>query len=218
MAYVWRLSLLFIFLFSACASPPPALRETDYPVDCKKDQPVKELLRRGDIHRNYLMRETPSDNTPPERWRQVREIHALRARSCYQLVLDAKPDHPYAILNTGFTYLVESTFPDLTPEAREKALVTATQYAQQALNARRLDAQAYYYLGEIAARRGQCDRALRIFNALLASRWSYSQVYAWIGYCQERMGKPKEAQEAYRKAAEVANPIDLGEWAKTRIK
>jgi tetratricopeptide (TPR) repeat protein len=206
--------LLFI---AACAGPPP-IREAEYPIDCKKDQPTKDLLRRGDVHRNFMMREKPADNTVPERWAQVRGIHGVRARICYQLVLDAKPDHPYALLNMGFTYLVESTFPDSTPEAREKSLVTATNYVQQALGARRLDAQATYYLGEIAARRGQCDKALQIFNALLSSRWSYSQVYAWMGYCDELMSKPKEAREAYKKAAELANPIDIGEWAKSRMK
>ena len=211
---LFNLSLLF--LLAACAGPSP-VREAEYPIDCKKDQPIKELLRRGDVHRNFMMREKPVDNTAPEQWVQIRVIHGVRARICYQLVLDAKPDHSYALLNMGFTHLVESTFPDLTPEAREKSLVTATNYVQQALSARRLDAQAYYYLGEIAARRGQCDKAVRVFNALLSSRWSYSQVYAWMGYCDDLMNKPKEAREAYKKAAELANPIDIGEWAKSRI-
>jgi len=210
-------SLSIIVLLSACAGPTP-IREADYPIDCKKDQPIKELLRRGDIHRNVMMHDKPVDNTLPEQWTQVRAIHGVRARICYQAVLDAKPDHPYALLNMGFSHLVESTFPGLTPEASEKSLVTATNYVQQALSARRLDAQGYYYLGEIAARRGQCDKAVRIFNALLSSRWSYSQVYAWLGYCEDRMKKPKEAREAYKKAADLSNPIDVGEWAKSRIK
>lgn len=211
------ISLSLLLFIAACAGSPP-IREAEYPIDCKKDQPIKDMLRRGDVHRNFMMRDKPADNTVPEQWTQVRAIHGVRARICYQLVLDAKPDHPYALLNMGFTHLVESTFPDLTPEAREKFLVTATNYVQQALSARRLDAQAYYYLGEIAARRGQCDKALRIFSALLSSRWSYSQVHAWMGYCDELMKKPKEAREAYKKAAELANPIDIGEWAKSRIK
>lgn len=202
---------------SACTGPP-LLREADYPIDCKKDQPIKELLRRGDVHRNYMLRESPLENVVPEQWVQVRGIQGVRARMCYQIVLDAKSDHSYALLNMGFTHLVESTFPGLMPDAREKSLVTATTYVQQALNARRLDAQAYYYLGEIAARRNQCDKALRIFNALLSSRWSYSQVYVWMGYCYELTSKPKEAREAYKKAAELANPIDVGEWAKSRLK
>jgi tetratricopeptide (TPR) repeat protein len=216
-------NILFLFVLSvlllltACAGTIP-VREAEYPIDCKKDQPVKELLRRGDVHRNFMMREKSSDHAEPEQWTQVRTIHGSRARICYQLVLDAKPDHPYALLNMGFTHLLESTFPALTPEAREKSLVTATNYVQQALNARRLDAQAYYYLGEIAARRGQCDKAVRIFNSLLSSRWSYSQVYAWLGYCDEQTNKPKEAREAYKKAAELSNPIDIGEWAKSKIK
>lgn len=210
-------SLSLLLFIAACAGSPP-IREAEYPIDCKKDQPIKELLRRGDVHRNFMMRDKPADNTDPEQWTQVRGIHGVRTRICYQLVLDTKPDHPYALLNMGFTHLVESTFPDLQPESREKSLVTATTYVQQALSARRLDAQATYYLGEIAARRGQCDKALRIFNALLSSRWSYSQVHAWMGYCDELMKKPKEAREAYKKAVELANPIDIGEWAKFRIK
>jgi tetratricopeptide (TPR) repeat protein len=210
-------SLIALLLVSACAAPAP-VREADYPIDCIHDQPIKDLLHRGDVHRDFMMRERPDDNTAPERWAQVRALHASRARICYQLVLNTTPDHPYALLNMGFTHLVESTFPDLTPEAREKSLLTATGYIQQVLAARRLDAQAYYYLGEIAARRGQCDKAMRIFNALLTSRWSYSQVYAWIGYCDEQLKKPSEAREAYKKAAELANPIDIGEWAKSRLK
>jgi len=210
-------SLSLMILLTACASPPP-IREADYPIDCRKDQPIKDLLRRGDVHRDYMMREKPADQTPPELWSQVREIHGIRARMCYQAVLDVKPDQPYALLNMGFTHIVESTFPASSPEAREKSLVTATSYVQQALNARRLDAQGYYYLGEIAARRGQCDKAMRIFTALLTSRWSYSHVYAWMGYCDEVLKKPTEAREAYKKAADLANPIDVGEWAKSRIK
>ena len=210
-------SLSLMILLTACAAPPP-VREADYPLDCKKDQPVKELLRRGDAHRDVMMREKSDDHTPPELWSQVRGIHGLRARTCYQMVLDIKPDQPYALLNTGFTYIVESTFPGLSPQAREKSLVTAMTYVQQALSTQRLDAQGYYYLAEIAARRGQCDKAMRIFTALLTSRWSYSQVYAWMGYCDEVMKKPKEAQEAYKKSAELADPIDIGEWAKSRIR
>ncbi|HTN42821.1 MAG TPA: hypothetical protein VMN77_03395 [Nitrospiria bacterium] len=215
MPCLFGLSLLL--WLTACAAPPP-VREADYPIDCRKDQPVKDLLRRGDVHRDFMMRERAADPTPPDFWLQVREIHAVRARMCYQAVLDIKPDQPYALLNMGFTHIVESTFPGTSPEAREKSLVTATGYVQQALSARRLDAQGYYYLGEIAARRGQCDKAMRIFTALLTSRWSYSHVYAWMGYCDDLMKKPVEAMEAYKKAAELANPIDVGEWAKARIK
>lgn len=209
-------SLSSMILLTACAAPAP-VREADYPIDCRKDQPIKDLLRRGDVHRDFMMLEKSPDQSPPEFWSQVRVIHGLRARTCYQLVLDLKPDHPYALLNMGFTYIVESTFPESSPEAREKSLVTATGYAQQVLSARRLDAQGYYYLAEIAARRGQCDKAMRIFTALLTSRWSYSTVYAWMGYCDEAMKKPKEAREAYKKAVDLANPIDVAEWAKTRI-
>jgi len=212
-----RLSLLLMILLSACAGPLP-LREANYPIDCRKDQPIKDLLKRGDSHRNFMMRENPSENTAAKQWPQVRGIHGARARTCYQLVVDTKSDHPYALLGIGFTYLVESTFPDLKPESREKSLIAATNYVQQALSARRLDAQAYYYLGEIAARRGQCDKAKRIFNALLASRWSYSHVYAWMGYCDELAGKSKEAREAYKKAAELSSPVDIAEWAKSRIR
>lgn len=215
--FLYFLNLSLLLWLTACAAPAP-VREAEYPIDCIKDQPIKDLLHRGDVHRDFMAREKPGDNTAPERWTQVRAVHATRARICYQVVMDAEPDHPYALLNMGFTHLVESTFPDLTPEAREKALVTATRYIQRVLTARRLDAQAYYYLGEIAARRGQCDKAIRIFNALLTSRWSYSHVYAWIGYCDEQLKKPKEAREAYKKSAELANPIDIAEWAKSRLK
>lgn len=210
-------SLITLLLVSACAHTAP-VREAEYPIDCRKEQPIKDLLRRGDVHRNLMMNEIPEDRSAPERWTQIRAIHGDRARMCYQLVLDAKPDHPYALVDMGFSYLVESTFPDLAPEAREKALVTATRYMQQALNARRLDAQAYYYLGEIAARRGQCDNAKKIFNALLTSRWSYSQVYAWIGYCDEIRKKSPEARAAYQKAVEAGNPVDIAEWAKSKLK
>jgi tetratricopeptide (TPR) repeat protein len=212
-----RLSILFIFFLSACAAPTP-VREANYPIDCRKDQPIKELLKRGDTHRNFMMKESPAENTTPEQWVKIRGIHGARARTCYQLVLDVRKDHHYALLNMGFTHLVESTFPDLKPEAREKSLVTATNYVQQALDVRRLDAQAYYYLGEIAARRGQCDKAIRILNSLVSSRWSYSHVYAWMGYCYETKEKPNEAKDAYKKAVELSNPVDIAEWAKKQIK
>jgi hypothetical protein len=217
MPAIVRLILLFAVFISACVAPPP-IREANYPIDCRKDQPIKELLRRGDSHRNFMMKESPSENTTPEQWVKIRGIHGARARTCYQLVLDARPDHYYALLNIGFTHLVQSTFPDLEPDPREKSLVTATNFVQQAANTRRLDAQAYYYLGEIAARRGQCDKAVRIFNSLLASRWAYSHVYAWLGYCHESNEKVREAKEAYMKAAELSNPVDIAEWAKRRIK
>jgi tetratricopeptide (TPR) repeat protein len=176
------------------------------------------LVKRGDAHRDMMMQETPPDNSPPEQWPQIRAIHGSRARLCYQYALDAKPDHAYALLNMGVIHIVESSFPDLRPEVREKSLVTATHYIQQSLNVRRLDAQAHYYLGEIAARRGQCDKAIRIFNNLIASKWSYSHVYAWMGYCYEANRKVKEARDAYKKAADIANPIGMGEWAKSRLK
>ena len=86
------------------------------------------------------------------------------------------------------------------------------------MNVQTLDAQAYYYLGEIAARRGQCDKAMRIFNSLLTSRWKYSHVYTWMGYCQESEGKKKEAQEAYQKAVDESNPVAIAEWARLRMK
>jgi tetratricopeptide (TPR) repeat protein len=216
-----RVFLLFaltaLFLLSACAHPAP-VREAEYPIDCRREDSIKDLLRRGDVHRNLMMKEIPEENTTPERWTEIRAIHGDRARMCYQLVLDAKPDHPYALVDMGFSYVVESTFPSLTPEAREKSLVTATGYMQKTLTSRRLDAQAYYYLGEIAARRGQCDDAMKIFSALLTSRWSYSQVYAWIGYCNEEMKKPLEARAAYQKAVEISNPVEISEWAKTKLK
>jgi tetratricopeptide (TPR) repeat protein len=214
--FFW-LALMALPLLSACAHPAP-VREAEYPIDCRKEDTIKDLLRRGDVHRNLMMREIPEENTSPERWTEIRAIHGDRARMCYQLVLDAKPDHPYALVDMGFSYVVESTFPGLTPEAREKSLVTATGYMQKALTSRRLDAQSYYYLGEIAARRGQCDDAMKIFSALLTSRWSYSQVYAWIGYCDEEMKKPLEARAAYQKAVEISNPVEISEWAKTKIK
>ena len=54
-------SLLFL---SACAGPTP-IREVEFPIDCKKDQTVKDWLMRGDAHRNLLMRDKAADNTPP---------------------------------------------------------------------------------------------------------------------------------------------------------
>lgn len=217
MAILARAGLLIAVLAAGCAGAEP-LRETDYPIDCKKDHPVKDLLRRGDVHRDHLLQETAPKGQAPEQWLQVREIHAERARRCYQAALDAKPDHPYALLSLGFTYLVEATYPEAPPARRDKALLAATHFMQQTLAARPLDAQAYFYLGEIAARRDQCDRALKIFHALLSSRWSYSHVHAWIGYCHELSGRAKEARAAYRSAADLAQPIEMGEWAKSRLK
>jgi tetratricopeptide (TPR) repeat protein len=214
---ILRLILLFSVFLVSCGGPPP-IRHSAYPIDCRKEQSIKDLLQRGDDHRNHLLQETPPENTEPEQWTQVRRIHATRARTCYELVLDSKPDHPDALLNVGFTHLVESSLPDQTQESREKELIMATNFIQQSLEARRLDAQAFYYLGEIAARRGQCDRALSIFSALIASRWNYSHVYAWIGYCHEQAGRPAEAKEAFQKAVELSNPVGIAEWARTQIK
>jgi tetratricopeptide (TPR) repeat protein len=208
--------LLIVFVVSCSGTAP--IRHSAYPIDCRKEQPAKDLLQRGDVHRNQLLQETAPDDTEPEMWTQVRRLHGVRARTCYQLVLDEKPDHPDALLNIGFTHLVESTLPDQEQESRDKALITATNFIQQSLEARRLDAQAYFYLGEIAARRGRCDRALSIFNALIASRWDYSHVYAWIGYCEEQAGRPGEAKSAYEKAVEISNPVGIAEWARTKIK
>ena len=214
---ILRLSLMLAVLLVSCAGPAP-IRHSAYPIDCRKEQPIKGLLQRGDVHRNQLMQEAPPENTDPDRWLQVRKIHAARARTCYQLVLDGKPDHAYALLNVGFTHLVESSYPEQTEGSREKALITATNYTQKSLESRRLDSQAYYYLGEIAARRGQCDRALQIFNALIASRWTYSHVYTWTGYCYELEDKPEEAKEAFQKAVQISNPVGVAEWARSRIK
>jgi tetratricopeptide (TPR) repeat protein len=217
MSRIARLSLVCMALLISCGGPPP-IRQANYPIDCRKGQPIKELIRRGDVHRNLVILEKPPENTNPEQWPQIRKLHASRARTCYQLVLDNKPDHFYVLLNSGFISLVESTFTDQGHEARDKSLLTATNYIQQALKAQQLDAQSYYYLGEIAARRGQCDKALRIFTSLLTSRWSYSHVYAWMGYCHELLRKPKEAQDAYRKAAEISNPLGIAEWARSKIR
>ena len=208
---------IIMILVAACAGPPP-VREANYPTDCKKGQTVKELFRRGNVHRDMMMRERPSGKASEEQWVQVRGIHGARARTCYQLVLDQNPDDAHALLNYGFTYIVKSGFPDLSKEARDRTLVSATEYVQRAQKAQPLDAHSYYYLGEIAARRGQCDRAERIFNALLTSRWIYSHVYVWLGYCYESTAKPQQAKEAYTKAAEISNPIPIAEWARRRIK
>lgn len=217
MRVILYIGLALTILITACAGPP-RVREAEYPINCKKGQTIKDLIQRGDAHRDKMMPEKPTVNVDPKQWTQIREIHGVRARICYQLVLDAKPDHPYALLNVGFTHLVRSTYPDLPEDTRVKALVGATDYIQKALNAQRLDAQAYYYLGEIAARRGQCDKAVRIFKSLLSSRWSYSQVYAWMGYCHETGGRPKEAAAAYQESVDISNPIEMGEWARSRIK
>ena len=213
-----RVGLVIIALLVASCGGTPPIRQSAYPIDCRKNQPIKDLLQRGDVHRNRLMEETPPEGIEPAQWKQARKIHASRARTCYQVVIDTKPDHAYALLNMGFTHLVESAFPDQTPEGRDKALIIATNYVQQSLDARQLDAQATYYLGEIAARRGQCDKALRIFNALISSRWSYSHVYAWMGYCEEAGGRPAEAQQAYQKAVDLSSPVGIAEWARSKIK
>ena len=210
------LTFPIIFFVVSCGAPAP-LRQRAYPIDCKKGQPIKVFLQRGDVHRNHMMRERPPEKTDPERWVKIRKIHGSRAQTCYQLVLDTKSDHAYALMNQGFLKLVESTFPDQEEGEQNKLLLTATNYVQKALEAQQLDAQAYYYLAEIAARQGQCDKALRILNALLTSGWSYSHVYAWIGHCQETMKKIPQAQAAYKKAAELSNPIGVAEWARLKI-
>ena len=209
-------SVFLIFLLAACAGPEP-IREIAYPVDCKSGMVLKELVKRGDRHRNRMMRENPPKNTDLKRWTQVRKIHAIRARACYQYVLDAKPDHSHALLNKGFTHLVEATYPNETPGERDKSLATAANLIQQVLSSQKLDAQAYYYLGEISARRGQCEKATRIFKSLLTSGWSYSHVYVWTGYCRDLMGKPKEAQEFYKKAVELSHPAGISDWARSRV-
>ena len=142
----WRLALVLFVFITSCGGPPP-IRQSAYPIDCRKDQPIKDLLQRGDVHRNKLMQESSPGGMDPERWQGVRKILAGRARTCYQLVIDTKPDHAYALLNTGFTYIVESAYLGHTEEARDKALITATNYVQQALEAQPQDAQATYYSG-----------------------------------------------------------------------
>lgn len=215
--FVKRFSILAALVLTACGGGTP-IRQSAYPIDCRQDMPIKDLLARGDEHRDRLMQETGPESIKPEQWPEVRKVHATRARTCYQAVLDNKPDSAYALENIGFTYIVESTLPELTPEARDKNLINATNFIRQALDAQHLDAQAYFYLGEIAARRGQCEKAMRIFNALVASRWSYSQVYAWMGYCDEVTGDAEGAKQNYRKAAEVSNPIGIAEWARSKYK
>lgn len=212
-----RLTLVLLIFVISCGSPP-AIRQSSYPKDCREGQPIKELLQRGDVHRDKLILESAPANVDPERWPEVRKIIATLARTCYQLAIDQKPDHAYALLNTGFTHMVESTYPDLDVKGRDKALITATNYVQKALKAQPLDAQAYYYSGEIEARRGRCDKALEIFNLLLASRWNYSHVYTWMGYCLETTGKRDEAQAAYQKAVDISNPISISEWARSKVK
>jgi Tetratricopeptide repeat len=215
--FVKRFAFIAALFLASCAGNTP-VRQAAYPIDCRKDMPVKDLLQKGDAHRDRLMQETGPEDIKPEQWPQIRKVHAVRARGCYQEVLDQKPDQVYALLSIGFTYIVESTLPEQTPENRDKNLINATNYIRQALDARRLDAQGYYYLGEIAARRGQCEKAMRIFNSLVASRWNYSHVYAWMGYCNETMGNPEEAKQDYQKAAEISNPIGIAEWARTKYK
>lgn len=212
------LAAVSLVSFLAACAWPDVVSERDYPLDCKREQKVKELLRRGDVHRGEMLREKPPENMDAKAWLKVREIRGKRARECYQMVLDTKSDHAYALLALGFTHLVQSTFPDTLPEEQEKSLSTAATFIQKAFEVRRLDAQAYYYLGEIAARRGQCEKAIKIFNSLLASNWVYSHVYTWLGYCYELTKQPKEAQESYKRAADVYNPVEIGEWAKTKIK
>ncbi|MEW6325520.1 MAG: tetratricopeptide repeat protein [Nitrospirota bacterium] len=208
--------MIVSLLPAACGGLPP-LREAAYPIDCRPGLSAQELLKRGDAHRDVMLSGTPPANTVPEQWTPIRKIHAARARTCYQLVLDAKQDHAYALMNSGFTHLVESTYPESTPEARDLALVSATNFLQKAFDAEPLDAQSYYYLGEIAARRGQCDKALRIFQALVTSGWSYSHVYAWTGYCQELAGRSNDAKTSYQKAVTLSNPIGIAEWARSRV-
>jgi tetratricopeptide (TPR) repeat protein len=211
-----RFSVLASVLLLSCGGLP-SLRQADFPANCGKGQPVEELLKRGNAHRDLMLRETPPPHFDPEQWTESRKIYGTRARACYRLVLDTQRDNGYALLNTGFTYMVESTFPELTPELRDHALVTATNYVQQALAAQQSDAQHYYYLGEIAARRGQCDKALRIFNALVTGHWSYSHLYAWMGYCLELRGNSKEAKGYYQKAVDLSNPVGIAEWARSRV-
>jgi tetratricopeptide (TPR) repeat protein len=215
--FVKRFSIFAVLFLTACGGGTP-VRQAAYPIDCRQGMPIKDLLQRGDSHRDRLMQETGPENIDPEQWQQVRKVHGLRARTCYQNVLDEKPDSAYALENIGFTYIVESTLPEQTPEARDKDLINATNFFRQALDAQHLDSQAYFYLGEIAARRGQCEKAMRIFNALISSRWNYSHVYVWMGYCDETMGDAEGAKQNYRKAAEISNPIAIAEWARSKYK
>jgi len=106
----------------------------------------------------------------------------------------------------------------LEPAVRDQELVAAATFLQKAFDAEPLDAQSYYYLGEIAARRGQCDKALRIFQGLITSGWSYSHLYVWTGYCQELVGKPLDAKSSYQKATTISNPVGIAEWARSRAK
>jgi tetratricopeptide (TPR) repeat protein len=212
-----QLSALFSILLISCGGLP-TLRQTAFPPDCRKDQSVKELLKRGDTHRDLMMREITSSDIDEEQATQIRKSYGTKARTCYRFVLDTQRDNAYALLNTGFTYLIESTFAEQTPETRDTTLVMATNFVQQALDVQQFDAQSNYYLGEIAARRGQCDKALRIFNTLLASQWSYSHVYVWTGYCLELQGNWKEAKQSYQKAADLSNPVGIAEWARSRIR
>jgi len=208
---------LVAIVIAACGGGPP-FNPNLIRTDCKKGQSVKELIQRGDTHRNKMVREDPPPNMDANQWMERRKTYGSRARTCYRLALESKPDHVYALINNGFISIVESSFQKTNEDQRDRVLVTATNYIEKALNVQTLDAQAYYYLGEIAARRGQCDKAMRIFNSLLTSRWKYSHVYTWMGYCQESEGKKKEAQEAYQKAVDESNPVAIAEWARLRMK
>ena len=141
---------------------------------------------------------------------------ASEAEKYYRYVLEnLEPHNAYAKVNLGYLALIKSY--GATGSEKEIQLDTAFARLNEALELRRGYSWAHIYLGEVYVMRKEYSKAISEYKKLTDSGLGNSYIYAWAGYAANKMGKPAEAKQLFRKAVERGDREEAAAWARKKM-
>jgi len=172
---------------------------------------VEKALSLGDRYRDACFRAALGEQ-PNLTWARA---YATEAKGWYRRAEELEPQNAYAQLSMGYVSMTIGRAGAGRDQRRDYAQARAS--FRLALERRPGYADAYRYLGELAALEENWAEAEKNFRLLLDSKIEDSHIHAWLGYVLHCQGRMDQAREHYRKARDHGRPATCAEYAHDQL-
>ena len=214
-----RAALAFLLIVcGSCAAAQTGARGTNqeenpFPYgkaeyDAEKIKDALDLIRHGDRYRSECVRRANAGGSLA-----AVEHYGREAKAWYRVVLEREPSNAYAFLSIGYVDLnLGRTADDKT--AKDNFFASAMSRFKEALEKRPGYAEAYLYIAQVQALRGEYAEAEKNLRLILNSGIENSDIHAWMAYILIQTKQKAEAQKHVARSIELDNPSPAAQWSR----
>jgi len=206
---------LLVWVACTCIRAPLSAAEEKNPYPFGKAEfqarqiaDVLELTRRADQYRAECVRLFASEQPLPDI-----EHFGREAKNWYRSVLEREPSNAYASLCIGYIDLIIGRAAT-NRTARSNSFAAAMSRFREALEKRPGYAEAYLYMAQVHALRGEYAEAEKNLRLILNSGIENSHIHSWMAYILIQTKRKPEARVHIERAIELDDPSPSAQWSR----